>query len=332
MTPEAPFELRVAAVGRLWSAVRIAAVALLLALGGPVTGGAQARPGALTTPDAAAFDSSVLTQAGPSDTIRQRSSETGSPHSQRKVTRQLGELEPVLEWQWGAILATLLAMTGAIVLTLPVALAYRWTKPAHEYDPGVMHSSIILAPTIAGILIVIQGSLAMAFSLAGVATAVRFRNSLKDTNDAVYIFVAVAIGLAAGGQALDIALAISTIFSVMVVLLSKSPFRNTGNSHHPGYSHHHSAHDHHDHRDPPMMDYITVRASQPEPAGRSVEAILDRAAKVWWIDRATRESNGGVTLVYAVRCRKRTPCDLLLAELRPMARQQGFTVEAAPGV
>ena len=39
----------------------------------------------------------------------------------------------------------------------------------------------MLAPTIAGILIVIQGSLALAFSLAGVATAVRFRNSLKDT-------------------------------------------------------------------------------------------------------------------------------------------------------
>ena len=91
-----------------------------------------------------------------------------------------------------------------------------------------MHSSIILAPTVAGILIVIQGSLAMAFSLAGVATAVRFRNSLKDTNDAVYVFVAVAIGLAAGVQALDIALVISLIFSAAVVLLSRSPFRYPG--------------------------------------------------------------------------------------------------------
>jgi hypothetical protein len=43
----------------------------------------------------------------------------------------------------------------------------------------------MLAPTMAGILIVIQGSLALAFSLAGVATAVRFRNSLKNTDDAV---------------------------------------------------------------------------------------------------------------------------------------------------
>jgi hypothetical protein len=50
----------------------------------------------------------------------------------------------------GAILATALAMTGAILLTLPVALVYKWTKPPHEYDPGVMHSSLMLAPTTAG--------------------------------------------------------------------------------------------------------------------------------------------------------------------------------------
>jgi hypothetical protein len=51
-----------------------------------------------------------------------------------------------------------LAMTGAVLLTLPIALVYMWTKPAHEYDPSVMHSSIIPAPTIAGILIVIGGA------------------------------------------------------------------------------------------------------------------------------------------------------------------------------
>ena len=206
-------------------------LALFLALPGTVM--AQA-PQA----DPPAADAAVLNRFigdGPG----QASASTTLPKHQRKVTRPLAELEPVIEWQWGAILATALAMIGAIVLTLPVALAYKRTKPEHEYDPAVMHSSIILAPTIAGILIVIQGSLAMAFSLAGVATAVRFRNSVKDTNDAVFVFVAVAIGLAAGVQALDIALAISLIFAAIVLVLAKSPFRNTGNTHHSGHGHHH---------------------------------------------------------------------------------------------
>jgi uncharacterized protein DUF4956 len=223
----------------------------------------------------------------------------------------------VLQWQWGAIFAT--ALAGAILLTLPIAL-YKWTKPASEYDPGVMHSSLMLAPTIAGILIVIQGSLALAFSLAGVATAVRFRNSLKDTDDAVYVFVAIAIGMAAGGQALDIALAISTIFSTVVLLVSKSPFRNTGNRHHPAHEHHH----HHDRteatqgdssnpglpRSPspdsmrhgsPWVDYITIRANHPDLARPAVENLLDRVTKRWRIERAE--------------------------EIRALAPSQGFSVE-----
>jgi Domain of unknown function (DUF4956) len=329
---------------RIQSMIRLALGALLFALGGPSTGTAQS---ASASPTA---DVVALERMASQDTISGQSSpEEGLSHHQRKVTRPLGELEPVVEWQWGAILATALAMMGAILLTLPVALAYMWTKPAHEYDPSVMHSSIILAPTIAGILIVIQGSLAMAFSLAGVATAVRFRNSLKDTNDAVYVFVAVAIGLAAGVQALDIALAISLIFSAIVVLLSRSPFRNTGTAHQPAHAHH----QHHHNlsgatpsggrpagasapppapNGSPWVEYITIRTSDPEAVRPTIEAVFERETKRWRLERTTREANGGVTLLYAVRCRKRTPYDLLLAALRASAGSQEFSVEATPAL
>jgi hypothetical protein len=296
---------------------RVVCVALLLALGGPATGSAQPPP-ANQSADAAMLDR----VASLDTTARQNAPGAAPAHRQRKVTRPLGELEPVVEWQWGAIFATALAMIGAILLTLPVALAYMWTKPAHEHDPSVMHSSIILAPTIAGILIVIQGSLAMAFSLAGVATAVRFRNSLKDTNDAVYVFVAVAIGLAAGVQALDIALAISLIFSAIVVLLSWSPFRNTGNNHQPAHAHHH--HHHHDRDVAPPSGGVA--------AGPAVEALLDRETKRWRLERTAREANGAVILLYAVLCRRRTPYDLLLAELRGSDRAREFTVDATPAL
>ena len=262
-------------------------------------------------------------------------------------------------WQWGAILATVLAMTGAIVLTLPMAMAYRWTKPAHEYDSSVMHSSIILAPTVAGILIVIQGSLAMAFSLAGVATAVRFRNSLKDTNDAVYVFVAVAIGLAAGVQALDIALVISLIFSAAVVLLSRSPFRYPGGTQQAGHGHHHHHRDdgaahrtrisghgrprrdggsRRSRRDRWTRCPTTSGGSRSEPADTSiarpvVESVLDRETKRWRLERLAPDASGAVGLVYAVRGRKRMPYAQLLAELRAAAGSGRFRVEAtaAPG-
>jgi hypothetical protein len=310
-------------------------IALLVALSAPAIGVAQGQPVSNAVPESAILNRAAALQ----DTTPRASPGSGLAQRSRRFTHQLGDLKPELEWQWGAIFATVLAMAGAILLTLPVALVYKWTKPAAEFDPGVMHSSLMLAPTIAGILIVIQGSLALAFSLAGVATAVRFRNSLKDTDDAVYVFVAIAIGLAAGGQALDIGVAISAIFSTMVVLLSKSPFRITGNTHH-----------HHDRTEAapsggnpgpppsqppeslqygsPWVEYITIRASHPDLVRPAIESFLDRETKRWRLEGATQEANGAVTLRYAVRHRKRTPRDQFLEQIRALASSQGFTVEA----
>src|SRR5438270_731205 len=71
------------------------------------------------------------------------------------------------------------------------------------------------------LFIVVENSLALAFSLAGIVAAVRFRNNLKDSRDAVYIFAAVGIGFASGVGALAIAAFLSVFFCAMELLLWK---------------------------------------------------------------------------------------------------------------
>ena len=70
-----------------------------------------------------------------------------------------------------------------------------------EENEGVDHSivtTITLLPiAVAAILVIVQDSLAVAFSLAGIAGVVRFRNALEDTKDAMYVFGAIAVGLGA---------------------------------------------------------------------------------------------------------------------------------------
>lgn len=113
---------------------------------------------------------------------------------------------------------TLLVLLAAIFLSLPVAWVYMLTKKL-RFDPGLVRSVIILPIAVAGILLVVKNNLAVAFSLAGIVAAVRFRNTLKDPRDAVYIFLTITIGIAAGVQAIDVALIVSLIFNVVVVLL-----------------------------------------------------------------------------------------------------------------
>ncbi len=113
------------------------------------------------------------------------------------------------------------AVVGAFLLALPVAFVYVRTRNSLKYDQSLVQTVIMLPVVITAILIVVQNSLALAFSLAGIVAAVRFRNNLKDSRDAVYIFAAVGIGFAAGVGQLAIASFLSLFFSALELLLWK---------------------------------------------------------------------------------------------------------------
>ena len=121
---------------------------------------------------------------------------------------------------WGFLRAatTLLVVLGALVLILPVAWVYTVTKPL-QHDPSLVQSLVILPMVAAGIVIVVKDSLALAFGLAGIVAAVRFRNTLKDPKDAVYVFLALAVGVASGVGALDVAFVLSASFNAVVLFL-----------------------------------------------------------------------------------------------------------------
>jgi len=72
---------------------------------------------------------------------------------------------------------------------------------------------------VTGIVIIVQNSLALAFSLAGIAGAVRFRNSLKSSGDAIFILLAVGIGLSAGIGAVELAGVISIALNYTFAIL-----------------------------------------------------------------------------------------------------------------
>ena len=115
---------------------------------------------------------------------------------------------------------TFLVIAGALSLVVPVAWVYMITK-RFRFDPALVASVIILPIVVAGIALVVKNSLALAFSLAGIVAAVRFRNTLKDPRDAVYIFLVIGIGLSAGVQALDVALVMSMCFNYVVLTVWK---------------------------------------------------------------------------------------------------------------
>ena len=104
------------------------------------------------------------------------------------------------------------AMVGSLLLMIPTAWVYQAINFNTEHDRSLDKTVILLPPVVAGIVFVVQHSLALAFSLAGIAAAVRFRRSLSDTFDTLFIFVAIGVGIAAGIKAIGVALMLSMFF------------------------------------------------------------------------------------------------------------------------
>lgn len=105
-----------------------------------------------------------------------------------------------------------LAIVCAVVLMAPVSWMYFITTPDKRIDRSFAQTMLILPIIVAGIAMIVQNSIALAFSLAGIVAAVRFRFTLSESAHTLYIFCAIAIGLGAGISAIGIALVISAGF------------------------------------------------------------------------------------------------------------------------
>lgn len=103
-------------------------------------------------------------------------------------------------------------LIGVWLLMLPVSWVNKGIHRASTYDHSLDETTLILPGVVAAIVLVVQHSLALAFSLAGIIAGVQFRRALQDTFDALFILVAIGTGISAGVRALEIAGVLTVFF------------------------------------------------------------------------------------------------------------------------
>ncbi len=235
-----------------------------------------------------------------------------------------------------------LAMTTACILAIPLAFVYIRTRTRQKYDESLINSVIILPPLVSAILVVVQNSLALAFTLTGIVAAVRFRSNLKDSRDAVYILAAVGIGFASGVYFAGVALVVSLIFALLELLTWKA---NLARDHEhvmavlfhsrvqpagvesPAAGPAHNGHGslerarlvpHEEHgvaagTEKTVRDTTLHVVVSDIDDGRVVtEAVLTRMTKRWELRKASGGGHPQLTLDYRVRLRKRYPAEAVL--------------------
>jgi hypothetical protein len=116
------------------------------------------------------------------------------------------------------------AMLLALALSMIVAWTYVLTYQGLSYSRGFVQTLAIGGVVSALVMLAIGDDVARGIGLVGALTVIRFRSTLKDTRDLMFVFVSLAIGVACGVQAFAVALVGACIFSGAWFLLAWSPF------------------------------------------------------------------------------------------------------------
>lgn len=109
------------------------------------------------------------------------------------------------------------AMGATLLLMLPVSWVYKAIHTDSVYDHSIDTTTLVLPAVVAGIVTVVQHSLALAFSLAGIVAGVRFRRALSDTFDTLFILASIGVGIAAGVKSIEIAVVLTVFFNYAAI-------------------------------------------------------------------------------------------------------------------
>ncbi|WP_321531224.1 DUF4956 domain-containing protein [uncultured Desulfuromonas sp.] len=112
----------------------------------------------------------------------------------------------------------------AAVLGFVLAVVYRYTHKGLSYSQSFTQTILLVAIIVAIVMMVIGSSLAKAFALVGALSIIRFRTVVKDTRDIAFVFLSLAVGMAAGTSNYFLALVSAGFVSVLALLTYKFNF------------------------------------------------------------------------------------------------------------
>jgi len=213
--------------------------------------------------------------------------------------------------QLSLVIPITVCMAVALGLALPIAWLYTWTRQDKTYSRSLARTIVIVPLAIALVVFLVKDSLPLAFSLAGIVAAVRFRSSLSRPVDAIYVLVAIGVGLAAGVQLLPVAAVGSWSFVAAVLLiqhmsLGVDPPRLVGwqllPAAGPGGSPDEGQRNGTENADVRNV-LLSVQATDGRAAHRHIEQLLGTYAKSWLLRNEL--SADPQSLLYDVRLKRR---------------------------
>lgn len=121
---------------------------------------------------------------------------------------------------WEALFAIILTF----LMTLIIAKVYQKTHAGVSYSVTFVHTLIITGVVVSAIMLIIGSNIARAFALVGALSIIRFRSAIKDPRDVAFIFLAMAVGMAAGTKFYLLSVVLTVLVSLIIYTLFVTRF------------------------------------------------------------------------------------------------------------
>ncbi len=112
----------------------------------------------------------------------------------------------------------------AFLLSTLIAIVYRKTFRGLSYSRNFVQALILSSIVSATVMHAIGDSLARGLGMLGALAIIRFRTTFKDPKDIIFMFAALAAGIACGVLGFDIALVGTLFFCLIAIVIYHSPF------------------------------------------------------------------------------------------------------------
>ncbi len=182
----------------------------------------------------------------------------------------------------------------AFAIGQTVGWVYLGTNTAPDYQRSFVGALVVLPVIVSLLMMLMAGSLMIAFGLLAVFAVVRFRNVLRDTRDTVFILWSIVEGMAVGTMRYSTALIGAVAIAVVLAYLRISNF---GAQRQPD-------------------GQLCVEVLGDGAAGRAaLKQLFHRHASRWSLTKEQTMPGQGVLLTYLLHLRDRDRADLMRTEL-----------------
>ena len=120
--------------------------------------------------------------------------------------------------------AIMLSLLMAFGLTQAIAAVYVWTFRGRSYSRSFVQAVALGSIVACMLMLAINNSVAAGLGIAGSLAIIRFRTSMRDPRDMVFIFASMGAGITAGLRAHLAAILGTVVFCIAAILLTGTEF------------------------------------------------------------------------------------------------------------